>query len=225
LSETQIEAQLIEGARGDGLVRCEIEDRLGSFIVASDGNAVAGGEAREKGAHGLKVAALEEVDSRASLDEEKNLGGLVDAEEIRDGLFDTIIEYMEFLAAKASDKPPSRVRDEHSNVDAIDANANVRSSPGRLLRKSVGYKRERANNRKGGAAWKAKQHERNSDGRPGSEKTEAPFRAEFPERGTGLGSSDISCPKGLPKAWWLQSAKPPGEPSQREPHQCHSPSE
>jgi hypothetical protein len=40
----------------------------------------------------FEMAALEEVDGWARLDEEQDFGGFVDVEEIRDGLLEAIVE-------------------------------------------------------------------------------------------------------------------------------------
>src|SRR5208282_4684476 len=114
------------------------------IVVTSDGDEVAGCEAFEEGLDRLKMAALEEIYGWAGFNEEQDLGALVDTEKIRDGLLDAVIENVEVFAAETTDKLPARVGDDDSNVDTVDADADVGRRLGRLLRKSGWHKQQRA---------------------------------------------------------------------------------
>jgi len=92
LTEAEIEVQPVESCGGRRLIRGEIEHRFGSRVVTGDGDAVAGRETIEEGVDRLHMTALEEVHGWAGFDEEQDLGGFVDVEEIRDGLLDAVIE-------------------------------------------------------------------------------------------------------------------------------------
>ena len=178
--------QLVESAGGDGFVRRETEDGLGGFVVASDGDAIARSETVEERVNSLKMSALKKIDSRAGFDQEKNLGGFVNAEKIGDGLLDAVVENVEIFAAKASDELPLRIGDEDADVDAVNADADVGSGLSRLLRKSVRSQDGGADANNSGAVFEGARHEGNLNGSPAAKNTEAPSRARFPERGTGL---------------------------------------
>ncbi len=101
----------------------------------------------------MKMAALEEVDGRARFDEEQDLSGFVDVEEIRDGLLEAVVEQMEVFAVQAADELSARVGYDDSDVYAVHMDANVRSRLDRLLRKSARRKKENARDKKGRAAF------------------------------------------------------------------------
>lgn len=195
MSETEIEAQLVQGTRGDGFVWSEIKDRFDGFIVASDGNAVGVRETIEQRVDSLKMATLDKVHCGTSFDEKKDLRRFVYAEEIRDGLLDAVVENVEIFAAEAADELSAGAGDEDSNVDAVNADANVGRALGRLLGKSGGLKQGGASDKKGGAVSMGKEHDANSHGSPAAERTEAPFRAKFPGCRAGLAISVGRGPK------------------------------
>jgi len=88
--------------------------------------------------YSLKMAALEKVDGWASFDKKEDLGGLVNAKEIGDGLLGAIVEQVEVFAAHAADELAARIGDDNADVDAIYTDANVGGGLGGLLRKSGG---------------------------------------------------------------------------------------
>ena len=92
MTEAEVKVQPVQSCGGRRFIRREIEDGFGSGVVAGDGHAVAGRETIEEGVDRLKMAALEEVDGWAGFDEEQDLSGFVDVEEIRDGLLEAVIE-------------------------------------------------------------------------------------------------------------------------------------
>lgn len=143
----------------------------------------------------LKMAALEEVHGGTSFDEEKDLSRLVDAEEIRDGLLNAIVEYLKIFASEASDELSARIGDEDADADAVHADVNVGRRLGRLLRKDGEHKQESASDEKGGAMSTANKHDANPHGNPAAKETEAPSHARFPERGTGHAISNGNWPK------------------------------
>src|SRR5580693_8373995 len=95
LTEAEIKAQLIQRSSGSEFVGCEIEDRLQSFVVASDGDTVTGRETIEQGVDSLQMAALQKVHGWAGFDKQQHLGGLVDTEEIRNRPLDAVVEKLE----------------------------------------------------------------------------------------------------------------------------------
>ena len=137
----------------------------------------------------LKMAALEEVDGWTGFDEEQDLGGFVDGEEIRDGLLDAVVEKVEVFAVQAADELSARVGDDDSDVDAVHTDADVGSRLDGLLRKSGRRKQENARDKKNCAASRGKKHGPIWHRRMAAKKTEALSRAKFPERGTGLAIS------------------------------------
>ena len=92
----------------------------------------------------LKMATLEEINGRAGLDKEQDLGGFVDAQEIRDGLLGTIIEQVEVFAAQAADKLPVRIGDDDSYIDAVHSDADAGRRRCRLLGKGGSREQESA---------------------------------------------------------------------------------
>src|ERR1700693_3692031 len=150
------------------------------------------------------MAAFEEVDSWACFDEEQDLGGFVDVEEIRDGLLGTVVEKVEVFAVQAADEVSARVAHDDSEVDAVDADANVGSGLGGLLRKSGRGEQENAKDKKRGAVSRGKKHGPTWHRRIGTKKTEALSPAKFPERGTGLAISTedrLKTKLGLGRSW------------------------
>jgi hypothetical protein len=99
--------------------------------------------------YSLKMAALEKIDGWTSFDKKKDLGGLVHAKEIGDGLLGAVVEQVEVFAAHAADELAARIGDDDADVDAIHADANVGSGLGRLLRKSGRREQENARDKKG----------------------------------------------------------------------------
>ena len=136
LPETEIKTQLVQRPFRQGFVWSEIEDGFGAFIVTCDGDLVVRCKAPEKSLDSEKMAAFEKVNGRPSLNQHKHLGRLVHAKEIRDRLFDALVEYVEVIAAEASDELSARIRNKDSDVNAVHADANVCLWLGRLLRKS-----------------------------------------------------------------------------------------
>ncbi len=84
--------QLVQGPSGDRLIGSEIKDRLGGFVVAGDGHTVVGRKAFEQCLDSFQMTPLKEVDGGSSFDEEKDPGGLVHAQEIRDRLLNAVVE-------------------------------------------------------------------------------------------------------------------------------------
>jgi hypothetical protein len=136
LTESEIEAQLVQSGGGVEFVWREIQNKLGSIVVAGDGDAVTGREAIEERMNRLKMATLDEIHSWTGFDEEQDLSWLVDVKEIRDGLFDAVIEKMKVFTVEAADELPARVGDDDSDVDAVNIDADVGSRLGELLGKS-----------------------------------------------------------------------------------------
>jgi hypothetical protein len=132
------------------------------------------------------MAALKKIYGWTGFDEEQNLGGFVDAEEIRDRLLDTVIEEMEVFAVKTADELPARVGDHDSDVDAVHADVDVRRRLGGLLAKSGGCKQESTRDKEKCAASRGEKHSPIWHRRMAVKKTEALSRAKFPESGTGL---------------------------------------
>jgi hypothetical protein len=137
----------------------------------------------------LKMAALDEIYGWACFDEEQDLSRLVNSEEIRDGLLDTVVEKVEVFAVKTANELPARVGDDDSDVDAVHTDVVVGWGLGGLLAKSGGRKQEGARDREKCAASRGKKHSPIWHRRMAAKKTEAPSRAKFPERGTGLAIS------------------------------------
>jgi hypothetical protein len=141
LTESKIEAQLLQRGGGVPFVWSEIQNKLGSIVVTGDGDAVAGRKAVEESMNRLEVTTLDEIYGWTGFDEEQDLGGFVDAEEIREGLLDAVIEKMKVFTGKTADKLPARVSDEDSDVDAVHGDADVGRRLGGLLGKS-GWRKE-----------------------------------------------------------------------------------
>ena len=66
-----------------------------------------------------KVVFGEEEDRGAGFDEEHELGGLFDGEEIGDGLLDVVVEDLEVFAAEAGDEMTGGVGYGDADVDAV----------------------------------------------------------------------------------------------------------
>jgi len=143
LTESEIEAQLLQGRGCGRFVWSEIQNKLGSIVVAGDCDTVAGREAVEEGMNRLKMASLDEIHGRTGFDEKQDLCGLVDTEEIGDGLLYSVVEQVEVFTAKTADELPTWVGDDDSDVDTVHANANVGRRLGGLLRKS-GWRKEKS---------------------------------------------------------------------------------
>jgi len=80
------------------------------------------------------MAALEKIDSRASLDQQQKLGRLFDGGKIGQRLFDAIIENVKIPAMQTAYKASLRVGDNYTDVHAVDANADgLGLGRGRLL--------------------------------------------------------------------------------------------
>ena len=102
--------------------------------------------------HSLKMAALEKVDGGTGFDEEEDLGGLVHAEKIRDGLLGAVVEQAEVFAVQAGDEQAMRIGDDDAHVDAIHTDANVGRRLDGLLRKSAWREQQSARDKKSRAA-------------------------------------------------------------------------
>ena len=146
MAESKIEAQLVQCSAGGTFVWSVFQYEFRSIVVTGDGDSVAGGKAIEEGMDRLKMAALDEIYGWTCFDEEQDLSRLVDGEEIRDGLLDTVVEKVEVFAVKTANELPVRVGDDDSDVDAVHADADVGRGLGGLLAKS-GRKQEGAGDR------------------------------------------------------------------------------
>jgi len=70
------------------------------------------------------MTALQKIDGRAGFDQKKNLRRLLDRGEAGEWLFDLVIECMEVFAAQALHEMTLRISDNHSDVDAVNADVN-----------------------------------------------------------------------------------------------------
>ena len=66
----------------------------------------------------------QEVDRGAGLDEEKNLCRFLDGGKTTDWLLDPVVEYTEVLAAQPFNEVAAAIGDNHSDIDAVNADAN-----------------------------------------------------------------------------------------------------
>ncbi len=119
------------------------------------------------------MAALEKVDGGTGLDEEQDLSGLVNAEEIGDALLGAVVEQVEIFAVQAADELAARVGDNDAHVDAIHTDANIGRRLDGLLRKRGRREQEDARDKKSGSATRGKKHGPIWHRRMATEKTEA----------------------------------------------------
>src|SRR5580692_539545 len=136
------------------------------------------------------MASLKKIDGWAGFDQDENLSGLIDAEKIRNRLFDAVVEKAKVFVVQATDELPARIGNDHADIDSVDANTNVgRGLDGGLLRERARHEQEHGRNKKSRTISRGEKHRLIWNRRMVTEKTEALSRAKFPEGGTGLAIS------------------------------------
>lgn len=127
LTKSEIETQLVQCGSSGAFVWGVFQYEFWGFVVAGNGDAVAGRETIEEGMDRLKMAALYEIHGWTSFDEEQNLGGFVHGQEICDGLLDAVVEQVEVLAVKTANELATSVGDDHADANAVHADSYVGS--------------------------------------------------------------------------------------------------
>jgi hypothetical protein len=101
-------------------------------------------------------------------------------------LLDAVVEKVEVFTAQTTYELPARVGDDDSDVDAVHADTDLGRGLDGLLGESERREQKIESEEESIAASRGKKHGLIWHRRMAAKKTEAPSRAEFPERGTGL---------------------------------------
>ena len=115
----------------------EFEQELRASGITGYGDAVGRRDCGEESVRGEKMALAEKKDGRAGFDEEYELRGFFDGEEVGDGLLDVVVEEVEVFAAEAGDEVAGGVGDGDAYVYATDGHPDWRSG---FLRLSCGQR-------------------------------------------------------------------------------------
>jgi hypothetical protein len=117
----------------------EIEQELRISGITGYGDADGGSDGGEESVRGEKMVFGEEKDGGAGFDEEYELRGFFDGEEVGDGLLDVVVEEVEVFAAEAGDEVAGGVGDGDAHVYAADVHPDWRSG---FLRLSVAWSQD-----------------------------------------------------------------------------------
>ena len=124
LGKSKRKIQILQHELRRGFIRREIEQQFRGFRIAGNRNAIVGRKVFQQRVGSADVILPQEVDRGAGFDEKENLRRFLDRGEAGERLLDPVIEYTEVLAAQPFNEVAAAIGDNHSDIDAVNADAN-----------------------------------------------------------------------------------------------------
>ncbi len=125
-TEAEIELQVLERVSRRPLIDREVLKKLGGSGIARDGNLIVARKTVEEAMRRGEMAGFEQIDGRAGLDKNENMGRLEIRGKVGERLLGAIVEDLEIGAAQAADEPAARIGDGNADFDTIYLDTNRR---------------------------------------------------------------------------------------------------